>query len=131
MNYTYSVDAQGIGNVSHYLRMKFDVTLSTQSVYPHNYSPKDPKALELIRRIDDTKGVVRNNFDSAIGGGLINVDGNRVTVEINGVDTNIPKTANAIAKKVQRMYAPNEPRKRIKAKDLAEYIEKLNKRTNG
>lgn len=127
MKYTYRIDLQGTARDIVYLKMLFDRTLA--SGYFSCGSQYPP---ELIKAVNQVEGVVTCTLGKTFSGGLITVNGNELVAKLETLDAKqIPLIASRIVKRVQRRFAKNESRKRIKLTNLQKAIAKLNKQTYG
>lgn len=129
MKYTYRIDTQGLSKDSTYLVFKFDRNLSTQSTYLSTQREEIPNDVRsLLAGVNRVKGVISGTVGSFNSSGLIQVDGNELTVKIIAVDTKeIPNIADRIVKRVQRRYAKGEPRQRMNLVKLHAELVRLNK----
>lgn len=129
MKYTYRVTTKGRSKDSTYLVFKFDRNLSTQNTYLSTQREQIPyKVRSLLAGVNRVKGVISGSAGEFNSSGLIQVDGNELTVKIIAVDsTEIPNIADRIVKRVQRRYAKGEPRQRMNLVKLHAELVRLNK----
>jgi len=115
MKYTYCHDIQGNDRSSHYLKMCFDRSLSSEGFYRREADKAPKKIKELLEAIERTPNVLRVDPDMVGNPGLINVNGceivAKIVVPVGKV--RVAEIASQIAKKVQRRFAKGESRKRV------------------
>lgn len=129
MKYTYRADIQGTDKDDVYLVFKFDRNLSDRNTYhSHSLAESTDQVRSLLKGVNQVKGVIRGVTDSHSSAGLINVDGNELTVKIVAVDSKeVPNIADRIVKRVQRSYAKGEVRQRMNLRSLHTELVALNK----
>jgi hypothetical protein len=129
LNYIYNYKIEGEGN-SHYLDFSFDRQITKNRYYLNttldSVGPKKERSLakNILERISHIKGVIIPG-ETNCPSGLIRLDGNELLVQICEIQPQkIQKLSQTIVKKMQRIIAPNESRKRIGMKTLKDFSKK-------
>lgn len=98
------------------------------SAYESPITPQEIHAKDLLNALNTVNGVIPCSSSFSSGGGLIALSGNNITMQICELDPKkLVPLVQRIIKKVQRRYAPNESRKRIRQEELAAAFAALNK----
>lgn len=128
MKYAYRIDVQGFGTTT-YLKFQFDRQIGEGSAYHSSscFSEFSPKTKSILRAVNQIKGVNKGREGVFGSGGLVEVNGSELVVQIAGADTSaFPKIADRIVKTVQRRIAPNESRQRVKCSTIQKEVDRLN-----